>query len=175
MRNNRAIGIRRSCRAAGWLSVGGISSVAMDGLRTRKAIQADVDFAFAVKEAAFREYAEQVWDWDGIDQRELHDLRFASQDVHIIQFRGIDVGYFSTSSTADAVRVHQIYILPEYQRKGIGSACMSHIVADARARKMAVRIQVLKINTRGISFYQRLGFEIVDEDDTHVQMVNLTE
>ena len=52
---------------------------------------------------------------------------------------------------------------------------MSHIVADARARKMAVRLQVLKINTRGISFYQRLGFEIVDEDDTHVQMVNLTE
>ncbi len=50
-------------------------------------------------------------------------------------------------------------------------ACMRLIIRDARARKMAVRLQVLKINTRGISFYQRLGFEIVDEDDTHFQMV----
>lgn len=51
---------------------------AMDGLAIRKADAADVDFAFAVKEAAFREYAEQVWGWDEVDQRELHEVRFAS-------------------------------------------------------------------------------------------------
>lgn len=98
-------------------------------------------------------------------------MRFASQDVRVIQFRGIDVGYFSTSSTADAVRVHQIFILPEYQRKGLGSACMRLIVLDARAQKKPVRLQVLKINTRAVVFYRRMGFEIVDEDETHVQMV----
>ncbi|MDE3000095.1 MAG: N-acetyltransferase [Gemmatimonadota bacterium] len=146
----------------------------MDGLAIRKAVQTDVDFTFAVKEAAFREYVEKVWGWDGAYQRELHELRFASQDVHIIQYQGIDVGYFSTSSTADSVRVDQIFILPEYQRKGLGSACMSRIVADARAREKAVTLQVLKINTRGIAFYRRLGFSIVDEDDTHVQMEILT-
>lgn len=101
-------------------------------------------------------------------------MRFASQNVQVIQFRGIDVGYFSTSSTADAVRVHQIFILPEYQRKGLGSACVRLIVSDARAQKKAVRLQVLKINTRAIAFYERLGFSIFDEDDTHVQMEILT-
>ena len=145
----------------------------MDGLRLRKAVEADVDFAFAVKEAAFREYVEQVWGWDGADQRELHDLRFASQDVHIIQYRGIDVGYCSTSRTANWVRVYQIFILPGYQRKGIGTACMRMIVADAKAQEKSVRLQVLKINTRAIAFYEMLGFKIVDEDDTHVQMVKL--
>ena len=146
----------------------------MDGLAIRKADAADADFTFAVKEAAFREYVEKVWGWDGADQRELHELRFASQDVRIIQFRGTDVGYLSTSSFADAVRVHQIFILPEYQRKGIGSACMRLIVSDARAQKKVVRLQVLKINTRATAFYGRLGFKIVDEDNTHVQMVKLT-
>lgn len=147
----------------------------MDGLAIRKAAQADVDFTFAVKEAAFREYVEKVWGWDGADQRELHEVRFASKDVYIIQCHEIDVGYFSTSSTADWVRVYQIFILPEHQQKGLGSACMRLIVSDARAQKKAVRLQVLKINTRGIAFYERLGFKVVDEDDTHVQMVKSPE
>lgn len=147
----------------------------MDGLRIRKADSADVDFTFLVKEAAFREYVEKVWGWDGAGQRELHELRFASQDVRIIQYQGIDVGYFSTSSTVDWIRVYQIFILPEYQRKGLGSACMRLIVSDARAQKKVVRLQVLKINTRATAFYLRLGFEIVDEDDTHVQMISLVE
>ena len=143
----------------------------MDGLRIREAVEADVDFAFAVKEAAFREYVERVWSWDGADQRELHELRFASQDVHIIQFQGTDVGYYSTSSTVDSVRVYQVFILPEYQRKGIGSACMRLIVSDASAQEKSVRLQVLKINTRATAFYEGLGFKIVDEGDSHVQMV----
>ena len=147
----------------------------MDGLNIRKAVDADVDFTFAVKEAAFREYVEQVWGWDEVDQRELHEVRFASQNAHIIQYQGIEAGYFSTSSTADWVRVYQIFILPEYQRKGLGSACMRLIVSDASAQEKSVRLQVLKINTRAIAFYERLGFKIVDEDDSHVQMVSLAE
>ena len=79
-----------------------IFEFSMDGLAIRKAVQADVDFTFAVKEAAFREYVEKVWGWDGVDQRELHEVRFASQDVHIIQYQGTDAGYYSTSSTADS-------------------------------------------------------------------------
>ena len=140
-------------------------------MRIRKAVSADVDFTFAVKKAAFREYVEKVWGWDGVDQRELHKLRFASQDVRIVQNKGIDVGYFSTSATVDRVRIYQIFILPEYQRKGLGSACMNRTVADAHAQGKDVTLHVLKINTRATAFYLRLGFEIVDEDDTHVQMV----
>lgn len=143
----------------------------MDGLRIRKADSADVDFTFLVKEAAFREYVEKVWGWDGADQRELHELRFASQDVRIIQYKGIDVGYYSSSATVDRVRIYQIFILPEYQRKGLGSACMNRTVADAHAQGKDVTLHVLKINTRATAFYLRLGFGIVDEDDTHVQMV----
>ena len=146
----------------------------MDGMNIRKAVQADVDFTFAVKEAAFREYVEKVWGWDEIDQRELHEVRFASQNAHIIQYRGIDVGYYSMSSTADWISVYQIFILPAYQRKGLGSACMRRILSDARAQKKVVRLQVLKINTRATTFYEGLGFKIVDVDDTHVQMEILT-
>ncbi len=143
----------------------------MEELSIRKADAVDSDFVFAVKKAAFREYMEQVWGWDDTHQRELHNKRFDSQDFRIIQFQGNDIGFFSTSSTSDSLKIHQLFIHPEYQDRGIGSACMTRILADAAGK--AVNLQVLKINIRGIAFYQRLGFSIIDEDPTHVQMKKL--
>ena len=36
----------------------------MEGLSIRKAQTSDSEFVFIVKEAAYREYVEQVWGWD---------------------------------------------------------------------------------------------------------------
>ena len=142
----------------------------MEGLSIRKAEATNSDFVFAVKKAAFREYVEQIWGWEDTYQRDLHDRRFVSQDLRIIQFCGTDVGFLSTSNTSDTLKVDQLYILPEYQGKGIGAACMGHIIDDANLEQKSVTLQVLKINTRATTFYQRLGFTIVDENATHFQM-----
>ena len=145
----------------------------MEELSFRKAHTSDSEFVFTVKKSAFREYVEQVWGWDDDYQRELHNRRFAAQEVCIIQFRGTDAGFLATSSTADTLKVNQLFILPEYQGKGIGSACMTRIVDDASLEMKSVALQVLKVNTRGITFYQRLGFSIGGESSTHFQMKRL--
>ena len=142
----------------------------MEELSIRKAQATDSEFVFAVKQAAFREYVEQIWGWDDTYQRDLHDRRFAAQDIRIIQFDGTDVGFLSIRNTSDTFKVDQIYILPEYQGKGIGAACMKRIIDDANLEQKPVTLQVLKINTRATAFYQRLGFTIVDENPTHFQM-----
>ena len=147
----------------------------MEELNLRKARASDSEFVFIVKRVAFREYVEQVWGWDDNYQKELHNRRFAAQDLRIIQFRGIDVGFLAISHTSDMFKVNQLFILPEYQGKGIGSACMTRIVADANFEGKPVVLQVLKVNTRGIAFYQRLRFTIVGESDTHFQMEKLPE
>ncbi len=142
----------------------------MKGLKFRKVRTTDSEFVFAVKRAAFREYVEQIWGWDDTEQRNLHNRRFASQDLRIIQFHGTDVGFLSTSNTSDTLKVDQLYILPEYQGKGIGAACMKRIIDDANREQKPVTLQVLKINTRATAFYQRLGFTTADENATHFQM-----
>ena len=147
----------------------------MEELSFRKAHISDSEFVFTVKKAAFGEYVEQVWGWDDDYQRELHNRRFVSQDLRIIQFRGTDVGFMATSSTPDTLKVNQLFILPEYQGKGIGSACMMRIVDDATLEGKSVALQVLKVNTRGTAFYQRLGFLIIGESSTHLQMKKLYE
>ncbi len=147
----------------------------MEELDIRKADAIDSDFVFAIKKAAFREYVEQVEGWNDTHQRGLHNKRFDSQDFRIIQFQGNDIGFFSTSCTSDSLKVYQFFIHPEYQGRGIGSACMTSILADAGVSEKAVNLQVLKINIRGIAFYRRLGFSIVDKDSTHVQMEKLSD
>ena len=142
----------------------------MEELSIRKTQATDSEFVFTVKKAAFREYVEQIWGWDDTYQRDLHNRRFASQDIRIIQYHGTDTGFLSTRNTSDTFKVDQLYILPEYQGKGIGAGCMKHIIDEANREQKPVTLQVLKINTRATAFYQRLGFTIVDENATHFQM-----
>ncbi|MDE0187168.1 MAG: GNAT family N-acetyltransferase [Candidatus Poribacteria bacterium] len=143
----------------------------MEGLSIRQAQAADSEFVFTTKKEAFREYVDRVWGWDESHQRELHNARFASHDFSIIGFRGTNVGYFATSNTSERLTLHQLFIRPEYQGRGIGSACMTRIVNEAKMEQKPVMLQVLKIYTRAIAFYQRLGFKIAGKNFTHVRMV----
>ena len=147
----------------------------MEEVSLRKAHANDSEFVFTVKKAAYREYVEQVWGWDDDYQRERHNREFASHDFHIIQFRETDVGFFITSCTSDTLKVNQIFVLPEYQGRGIGSACLTRIIDDANLEQRFVVLQVLKVNTRGIDLYQRLGFTIIGEDSIYFQMEKLPE
>ena len=48
----------------------------------RKAAAGDSGFAHRVRRAAFREYVELVGGWDEGEQRQLHERRFAEQELH---------------------------------------------------------------------------------------------
>ena len=141
------------------------------GLRAARV--SDSEFVFSVKKAAFREYVEQVWGWDDTCQRELHDRRFGSQDVRIIRFGEADVGFFATSHGSNVLKVDQLFVLPEYQGRGIGSACMTGIMGEAEIEHKSVALQVLKVNVRGVEFYRRLGFSVAGESATHLQLRKL--
>ena len=52
---------------------------------------------------------------------------------------------------------------------------MTRIVDDANLEQKSVVLKVLKVNTRGIVLYKRLGFTIVGEDSIYFQMEKLPE
>ena len=142
-------------------------------LRLRKATADDSEFAYQTKKASFRQYVEKVWGWDEDEQRQLHERRFASQDFYVIQVSGINVGILAVVRQPDCVKVNQMFIVPEYQSKGIGTACMMRIIEDAAVSKLPVRLQVLKVNNRALAFYQGLGFKSIGESNTHILMERL--
>ncbi len=150
-----------------------ISLESSDNLTIRMAGEDDKEFAYQAKRAAFREYVEQVWGWDEGKQRKLHDQRFGAQDFCVISLDGEDVGIMSVDLKPDSVFVNQLYILPERQEQGIGGRCMSVVVEEGENLNLPVRLRVLKVNHRAEAFYERLGFTITDETDTHFLMQKL--
>lgn len=141
-----------------------------ENLKFRNASASDSEFAFKVKKLAFGMYVSQIWGWDEKEQRQLHQRRFRSQEFSVIQWLETDVGILATAQEPDCLRVNQLFILPEYQGKGIGRECMVRIIEGANVLRYPVRLQVLKINNRACAFFQRLGFKRTGESDTHLFM-----
>jgi len=142
----------------------------MDHLRLREETATDSEFAYQTKKAAFGIYVDKGWGWDGDEQRQLHERRFAAQDFQVIQVGNIDVGILSLVRQPDCIKVYQMFILPEHQSRGIGAACIKRVIKDATASKLPIQLQVLKINSRAFMFFQRFGFRRIGETDTHILM-----
>ncbi len=142
----------------------------MKRLKLREASQDDREFAYQVKRAALKEYVELVWGWDEDHQRQLHARRFQQQDFRVINLDGDDIGIMSVAVESDCVFVNQIYILPEHQGQGVGRKCMLVVMEQGKGLGVPVRLQVMKVNARALTFYKRLGFTITGDTDTHFQM-----
>jgi GNAT superfamily N-acetyltransferase len=136
----------------------------------RKAETKDSELAYRVKKAAFREYVEKVWGWDEAEQRQLHERRFAAQDYRVVNVAGTDVGIMAVVVAKDCVKLNQLFLLPEHQRKGIGRECVLLIIEEARRLGLPVHLQVLKVNPRAFAFFRRLGFSRTGETETHLIM-----
>jgi ribosomal protein S18 acetylase RimI-like enzyme len=139
----------------------------VNGLTLRSATPDDREFAYRVKKAALREYVEQIWGWNEAEQRRLHERRFAAQEFRVIRLGGTDVGTMGVVVAPDCLRLNGLFILPEYQGRGIGRRCMALLMEEARQLGLPVRLQVLKINQRALAFYERLGFTRAGETGTH--------
>ena len=139
----------------------------MDALTFRSACDADREFAYSVKVAAFRVYAEQVWGWDAAEQRRLHERRFDAQDCRIVRLGDADVGFMALEHEHDCLRLNQLFLLPEHQGRGVGRSCMLGLLDEARRRGVPVRLRVLRVNPRALAFYERIGFRHVGATETH--------
>ena len=140
----------------------------------RPATQRDSGFAFAVKKAALGEYVRETYGWDEDDQRQLHEQRFRTSSTRIIVDQGKDIGLVAVRETDDQIHLLQLFLLPEAQGKGIGSHVLAEVLAEANRVHRPVVLSVLKSNPRARAFYERHGFGVVGETETHHNMQKIS-
>ena len=61
-------------------------------------------------------------------------------------------------------RIHWVYILPEYQRRGIGTALVTHLERKGREiglRKL--RLTTVEKARWAVNFYEKLGYDLADK------------
>lgn len=90
-------------------------------------------------------------------------------EVQIITCGGSDVGWLQTKTQGDGLFVAQLFVEASVQRRGIGTAVMNRLIAEAARAHRAVLLAVVKTNP-AVRLYERLGFQVTHEDDRKFYM-----
>jgi GNAT superfamily N-acetyltransferase len=91
------------------------------------------------------------------------------QQVHIIEFDGVDIGWLQTVMQDNDLFVAQMFVDRPFQRRGIGTEVMQRLLDEAARVNQTVRLNVVKINPAR-RLYERLGFQVTHEDERKFYM-----
>lgn len=96
---------------------------------------------------------------------EMMQKRLEHSQMLVSEYKDIIVGFANFSTIGQgSVELSAIYLLPEYQGKGIGTALLNKGI-DNFDRVKEIYVNVEKENKIGTSFYEAKGFQIVKEFD----------
>jgi ribosomal protein S18 acetylase RimI-like enzyme len=135
----------------------------------RPAVESDYDFLYSLHVATMREHVERIWGWDDRLQSELYRSNFDPARIQIIIRRNLRIGMLSIENGDHDLYLRQIEILPEFQGAGIGARIVRDVIQQGRRNKKSVSLRVLRHN-QARDLYERLGFEVVQESETHIYM-----
>lgn len=136
----------------------------------RPATHADRDFAFELNRATMKEYVDATWGWDEAEQEALFDESFDPSDCEIVRVGETDVGLLAVEESADEIHLAGIYLLPEWQSRGIGSSIVRSLLERGAGSGKPVTLRVLHSNPRAEALYERLGFTRFRTIETHAYL-----
>lgn len=138
-------------------------------LALRPATRRDDDFLYDLHIRTMKTYVEQTWGWDEAKDAQMFCERVARGHYEIIVLSGVEIGAVNRDRQEGTIYVSNIEVLPEYQRRGVGTEIMWRIIAEARRDCLTVTLRVLKVNPAR-RLYERLGFVVTKENETHYFM-----
>ncbi|MBC8492836.1 MAG: GNAT family N-acetyltransferase, partial [Chloroflexi bacterium] len=90
---------------------------------------------------------------------------FERMTFYVYKSKGRIVGVAALQIGDDEMgRIHWVYILPEHQRRGVGTALMTHL--ERRAREIGLRrLRLLTVGKANwaVNFYKKLGYNLTDK------------
>jgi GNAT superfamily N-acetyltransferase len=105
--------------------------------------------------------------------RAAHVASFHEQwevtQVRIITLDGADIGWLQTATRNDALFLAQLFVEPAFQRQGIGTEVMKHLIDEATRAGHAITLGVVKTNP-ALRLYEQLGFRVTHDDDRKFYM-----
>jgi len=96
-------------------------------------------------------------------ERPYADAVVAEADHNIVGFALFFYNY-STFLTKPGIYLEDLFVLPDYRRRGIGTALLTYLAQKAIADGFGrLEWSVLDWNIPAISFYQRLGADVLPD------------
>lgn len=118
----------------------------------------DAPLFYSVIDRTMREFILKTWGrWDEERVRRESEEKSCDPNAQIVRVAENLVGVFVVERHPTHIQLAQIYLLPEYQQMGIGTALLKALIAEASQSKLPVRLHVLAVNPAK-KFYERFGF-----------------
>jgi GNAT superfamily N-acetyltransferase len=136
----------------------------------RPALAADAEFVIRVIETTMRAHIERTWgsfDADETRRRVLGNIE--AGNCSIIRWKNQDIGVFTIAREPTEIKLEQIFILPPFQRKGLGTGLIRVLAAEAKAAGKPLRLRVLAVNPAR-ELYEREGFAVTQTTPERIYM-----
>ena len=137
----------------------------VEDISIRKAQPGDYEFARRVHPQAMRPHVERLFGWDDASRAERFRSEFSLDGASVIRRGNEDVGWLQVLEDADSIYLRQLFILPEFQNRGVGTAVLTRLQAAWSSGKAPVTLGLLK-GSPARRFYERHGFKVV-RDEAH--------
>jgi GNAT superfamily N-acetyltransferase len=116
-----------------------------------------------LRQRTMREFIITTWGaWnESRVQSESHKYSI-SPNARVIQVGDMAAGVFLVERRYPThIQLAHIYLLPEYQRLGIGSVLIDSIVIEASQSNLPIRLHVMAVNPAK-KFYEQFGFVVTE-------------
>ena len=108
------------------------------------------------------------WQFD-LQHKEYSD-RFPDARYQVIVVDGEPAGRIWTGEDDEQIRLLDIAILPQFQRRGVGTILLHRLIEEAKRAKKNLRHMVFTLNNNAHRFYERLGFVVIEDFDAYKHM-----
>jgi len=107
--------------------------------------------------------------WDEEPRRREAAEDSVNPGASVIVVGAIDAGILIVERLPTEVHLLMLCLLPSHQGRGVGCALVSALQGEAEARRVPLRLDVLKVNPAR-RFYERLGFGVEEESEYFFHM-----
>jgi ribosomal protein S18 acetylase RimI-like enzyme len=95
-------------------------------------------------------------------QHRYYQESYTSARFEVVLVAGQPAGRLYVARWPEELRVIDIALLPEFRRRGAGTALLRGLLEEARSRGLPVRIHVERLNP-ALALYERLGFRLLED------------
>ena len=133
--------------------------------------EADRKFFINVHHTAYKDVITQMFGWDEKLQDQFANKAFDEGGMHIVYNDEEKIGVVGWDVFPEYLWLKEIFISPEYQGKGIGTKILQASQLKAQKLGKPLKLQTLKQNLGAKKLYQRFGFRVESETETHTKMI----
>ncbi len=142
----------------------------IDDYLLRPATMEDREFMKHLEKVNFEKFPKVMELFSEEHQKNHYENHFNPKYVYIIEYDNRPIGAQSVIVRRKNMFILFLYLLPEFQNKGIDETLIKVALKQAKEEKKPLISCVFQEDTQGKSLFDALGFEPFNEDDLRLRV-----